>query len=530
MIIQSARLRTDLDLSAVIRHVFDGPANEAIEPLYGAGDDLAAMVDDARSARKIYAIRHVKISPGEPMSRTDLGRLLYDLGAEFRFFPDRCVVVEHRKLRFGSSGYDRHWHVLVPEYDPVHRRVLSSHWMRPRQEKLARLAELRLGHRPVVGRWNAAVVRVLMNAGDSFAAEAVTTLAQKPRPESSYAARRHQAAARMGVALPEARAAVLKAWQSSESVAAFTQALAASGMATRIGDKEGVWIIEAKALDGATPVLIGALHRLIREPKRTVDACMRASTPKFVKPPLGILHQQITAAEQRGGSVHADKENHGVPVDSDAYAVRSGGPGDPARATGLQIRLHHMDRLTRATGDPGWVHPQSAFSMGTLSTRLQPEPAHVDQAAVHCIDRAPDARVKRQRWIAMCLRKRYDLAWVPESAVARIATIQWWPEDEALVLTLVTGTRLIDRFDRIEIVGPADEVAIAELVTCVRRRGWTRVQVHGSDRFRAAAAWALLAAGIEVDDPPIAVEEVATLLALARGASPSIPASPFPLQ
>ncbi|PPQ28193.1 hypothetical protein [Rhodopila globiformis] len=312
MIIQAARLRTNLDLAELTRHVFAGPANEEVVPLYGGPEDLVAMVDDAKAAGKPYAIRHLKISPAEPMTRTQLGALLCDLGAEFGFPPDRCVVIEHCKPRVGGKGYERHWHVLVPEYDPVRRRVLNAHWMRPRQEKIARLAELRLGHAPVIGRWNAAVVRALVAADDEVAAAEVAKLACAPRPESAYSGRQHQAAARQGIALPEAQATVTAVWQQSASAAAFSAALRDLGMTVRAGDKDRTWIIETDGSDGGAPVLVGALHRLLRQPKRAVDARMRAAAPDLASQDSAIIRPGEAAA-QGGGSVGtAFKEEHDV--------------------------------------------------------------------------------------------------------------------------------------------------------------------------------------------------------------------------
>ncbi len=113
-------------------------------------------------------------------------------------------------------------------------------------------------------------------------------------------------------------------------------------------------------------------------------------------------------------------------------------------------------------------------------------------------DSSADREARRRRWIAQCLRRAYDLDWVPDSVAARIIAVEWRADVEALVITLDTGTRLVDRSERIDVVGRVDDVAIAELVACVQRRGWAAVIVEGSDRFKAAATAALEAVGIEV--------------------------------
>lgn len=339
MIIQSARLRTNLDLAELTGHVFAGPANEEIVPLYGGPEDLATMVDDARAARKPYAIRHIKLSPEGPMTRTQLGELLCDLGDEFGFPPDRCVVIEHCKPRVGGKGYERHWHVLVPEYDPVRRRVLGAHWMRPRQEKIARLTELRLGHPPVIGRWNAAVVRALIASDDAVAAAEVAKLACAPRPESAYSGRRHQAAAGQGIALPRAQETVTAVWQQSASAAAFSAALHDVGMTVRAGDKDRTWIIETDGSDGGTPVLVGALHRLVRQPKRAVDARMRAAAPDLASQDSVTIRPGMEAPAQCGGSAGAAfKEKHDVTDNRTPYAGGCGRPGGRTARSGAGER------------------------------------------------------------------------------------------------------------------------------------------------------------------------------------------------
>ena len=442
MIIQSARLGVAVDLAALVRHVFAGPANEAITVLHGAAEDLGVMRRDAAAAGKKYAIRHVKISPEAATSRGEAARVMRDLAEEFGFAPERCVVVEHRKQRAGGSGYERHWHLLVPEWDPVRRRVLDSHWMRPRQEKIARQAELRLGHAPVTGRWNAAVARALEREGHTADAAAVARLAEGPRPRAAYGARRHQTAARRGVSLPEARLLVKAAWAQSDDAAAFAAALAPSGLTLRPGDKAGVWLVEATS--GPAPVLVAALHRLLRQPKRSVAARMHAAGPPVPAAPMPTSRRHRLPPERRGAEA-------APPL-----------PSAPLRY---------------------W--------------------------AVRRVETSPDREVRRRRWVARCLRQAYDLDWVPETIAARIRAVDWHAESQALILSLDTGTRLVDRHDRIDVVGPADDVAIAELVACVSRRGWEAVTVYGDAAFRAAATRALLEAGIAVTDAPAARPEAA---------------------
>ena len=123
MIIQSSRLRTTLDLKKLVRHVFHGPANEDILTLMGTPDDLAAMRDDAAAAGKKFAIRHFKIAPEMATTIQQAAEVMKNLAGEFGFVAERAVVIQHKKQKAGRQGYDTHWHVLAPEWDPVRRRV-----------------------------------------------------------------------------------------------------------------------------------------------------------------------------------------------------------------------------------------------------------------------------------------------------------------------------------------------------------------------------------------------------------------------
>lgn len=207
--------------------------------------------------------------------------MIQDLGQEFGFSPASGVIVEHVKPRVG--GYERHWHALIPEWDPVRRRVLDSKWMRARQEKVARLAELRLAHPMVVGRWNAAVARSLMKEGRLDAANVVGQLAQLPRPAEAYTVQRHQAAARRGVSIPAAQAAAIAAWESAADVRDLLDLIAERGLEVVPGETEGVWLLQVQSQAVVySSVLVGALHRLLHQPQDTVN-CLMAS-PEIVPP------------------------------------------------------------------------------------------------------------------------------------------------------------------------------------------------------------------------------------------------------
>jgi hypothetical protein len=443
MIIQSSRLRTTLDLKKLVRHVFHGPANEDILTLMGTPDDLAAMRDDAAAAGKKFAIRHFKIAPEMATTIQQAAEVMKNLAGEFGFAAERAVVIQHKKQKAGRQGYDTHWHVLAPEWDPVRRRVLDSHWMRPRQEKIARQAEIAFGHAVVVGRWNAAVARTLAREGKAAEAAEIEKLAARPRPGAAYSSRRHQTAARGDVDIAQARLAVAAAWARSDNGEDFERTLAKIGLSLRAGDKDGIWLVEA-ARQGQGPVMVGALHRLLRQRKNLVAARLRqtAATPPIIP---------------RRPVIEPPRRTIRVPQEPKSAAFWS-------RARIIRIVLPEADR-----------------------------------------------EMRRRRWIAWCLSQAYDTGWLPLTVAARIERVQWDEKTDAVFITLKTGTVLADRGDRIDVVGDADDIAIAELVACVQRRGWTQVEVYGDEAFRRDATRALREAGIAVDLPPIPKVEMLPL-------------------
>jgi hypothetical protein len=325
MIIGATRIATASGAGAVGTHVFSGPQNEAIELVQGTRADLDDMVRDAEVHGAKYAIRHYAISPEQAMSREQALEIVRDLGREFGFDPVRAVVVEHQKPRQDGAGHDRHWHALVPEVDPVRGRVLDAHWMRARHEKVSRVAELRLGHDQVSGRWNAAVARALRADGRDDLADRVAEMARGDRPRGAYTSDRRQIAQRQGRSMPEMKAAVADAWQRADSPRSFAAALTDQGLALRPGERPGVWIVEASGDDGQ-PVLVGAVDRLVRERRAAVAER------------LGAL-PDAPAPRQPDPEAHASRDDAGVAVDQISPDIQQHGEGPaPSAGEGETVR------------------------------------------------------------------------------------------------------------------------------------------------------------------------------------------------
>lgn len=266
MIIQAERLLAkSAGCNSLVAHVFEGEQNEEVVVLRGGREDVADMFADAMAARRKFGVRHFKVSPREATSRGEALQMVDALAREFAFDASRCTIIEHAKRRArGPNGqaHGRHWHVLVPEYDPVADRVLDSSWMRARHEKVARVTEIRLGHGLVTGRWGAAVERALLAEGRDDLAAQVAATARSPRPTSSFTVGQHQRAAREGLSIAQARAVVALAWASADGDAARLAALRDAGVSIQQGRKAGVWTVSVGGQD------LGALDRFLREARK----------------------------------------------------------------------------------------------------------------------------------------------------------------------------------------------------------------------------------------------------------------------
>lgn len=128
-------------------------------------------------------------------------------------------------------------------------------------------------------------------------------------------------------------------------------------------------------------------------------------------------------------------------------------------------------------------------------------------------------RAERQRrFRLLLLRRAYPLAhWLPPEAVLHLARVDLDPEGTRLLLTLVTGTKIMDTGDRIVLQGRPDDVAVEEMAACVERRRWPLVEVSGDEQFRTEMSRQLMLRGVEVVDCPLPAAEQAELMRQAGG-------------
>lgn len=288
MIIKSHRVRTSQGVRRLLRHLIHGDENERVEFVRGTEADVGDMHSDAKAFASRYCVRHWIVSPHESMSSDKCLVVVGKLAEEFGFNAEAAVVVEHQKSRAVSGAFDRHWHILVGEVDPVSGRVLSTSFDHVRHELISRWSEHELGHEFVKGRHSGAVLAGLRERGLVNVAKALATSISKDAerlPREGFTHAQHQECKRKGLDLPAIRAVVKEAWTSASTPKELKNRLACHGLALEVGDKPGTWIVRAH--DG---VLAGALHRLAGVRKRIaadlmsshVDV-MRTSTREVVE-------------------------------------------------------------------------------------------------------------------------------------------------------------------------------------------------------------------------------------------------------
>ena len=149
---------------------------------------------------------------------------------------------------------------------------------------------------------------------------------------------------------------------------------------------------------------------------------------------------------------------------------------------------------------------------------IEVTPSGSRKISFRCAEDDRTVRERQLRFRALLLKRAYRLTdFLPVEAVLALRRVDVEEDGKYVLLTLWSGTQLLDTGDRVTVKGRADDVAVLELVACVARRGWLAVEVDGDPEFRVAAARELLRQGVEVMDCPLSFEEQAGLRQEAAG-------------
>ncbi|MEJ5154548.1 hypothetical protein WH240_04970 [Gluconobacter wancherniae] len=247
MIVKSARMKTSAQgISSTCRHVFHGSDNEKITVLQGSEFDVKAELGRAKAVGSQYAVRHIKVSSYEDMADEQLFKLVKKYAREFKADPSKATIVRHDKARADGKASSHHYHIYFPEV-LQNGKIMDSSFSKIREEKIARIAEIDFGHKPVVGKHNASVIKDLEKSGQKYYADIITqntpSLDPKDAPDSSYSDKQFRRAKISGVALNEVRQTLKELRINSESFGQMIEGLDAHNLEIRQGDKANTYII-----------------------------------------------------------------------------------------------------------------------------------------------------------------------------------------------------------------------------------------------------------------------------------------------
>jgi len=298
MIVQETRIKTSSGHQAVSRHVLSGAKNEAIRLISGSDYLLKDWMKEARREGIRYGLRHIAFNPSEPMTDQQLSDFALDICRELGADPERMTFVIHQKD--GKT----HGHLLLPEWQDSH--VLSSRFSWVRLEKLARLAEVKLGHALVPGRHDKAIVKALKEGGEHDAArkvEALIPTEKTPPPVASYTSQARRMTERQNFDLPTVRREIMAFWENSgNDLRKFRHFLSGKNWHMRAGDRTDRRR-EAHIIETADGVLIGSFTRLTKVRMKDFRQLLEDEASKKPLLDLRPIAQKSEAREARRASL-----------------------------------------------------------------------------------------------------------------------------------------------------------------------------------------------------------------------------------
>ncbi|MDP2582091.1 hypothetical protein Q8W37_19285 [Shimia thalassica] len=163
MIIKSSRVQARHG-EQIARYLEDQGENELVSWALGDAEDIALMSLIAQYSNKLFGVRHFVIAPGKDLSIFELQTTVRDVYEEYdvtSLSQNQACLVMHQKPRSRAGVCDVHFHLAVAELDPGSGRVMCSRFTKMRDEKIARILELKFGHPPILGRFNRAVYNAI---------------------------------------------------------------------------------------------------------------------------------------------------------------------------------------------------------------------------------------------------------------------------------------------------------------------------------------------------------------------------------
>lgn len=431
---------------ALARHLLskkEGQQVEIMEPRGLASEHLPAQIAELVAAaghgRTDRPVHHVHIDPPSDCSdpRAVIASYMSAYESEFGLEDSpRCGVYHFKNGRL-------HAHVVWSLVRGTGRVVDLGH-ERARREKVSRITEFECFLAFTQGAHNRAVASALVKDGRVDVADAMTAagLLNGRRPVAVQTPQEHAQSERTSIPIADVRAAALDAWRASDSVEAFSAALAESGFVLARGDRGPILVDRAGGAHGLTRTL-SAAARL--EGSRITAATVKRRIGNVVLPDRKEAHHDRhskpsslaeSGASDLPGSPQREADLGATPPPPLPLAGR-GGAREPRRDQG--------------SSDDDRRNPRSAFAChGFDPDRRSTRWAQSDRLAFHrlasldvralrinaeAISRPPGRRTRRDREAASAL-SRLDLQdalskakAIAAAGGAAVPTIGYRPED-----------------------------------------------------------------------------------------------------
>lgn len=315
MIVKSARMKTSSQgISSTCRHVFHGSDNEKITVLQGSEFDVRAELGRAKAVGSQYAVRHIKASSYEDMTDKQVFSLVKKYAREFKADPSSATIVRHDKPRADSKASTHHYHIYFPEV-LANGKIMDSSFSKIREEKIARIAEIDLGHKPILGKHNASVIKDLEKSGQKYYAGIIRqntpSLNPTDAPDASYSEKQFRRAKISGIALNEVRQTLKELRINSESFGQMIEGLDQHNLEIRKGDKANTYII----VNNDNGNVLGSANRLFQMKKtdfnQQYESYINGQDTKFepLEASVAIPSVENTPAEKVAQPVSDDKRH-----------------------------------------------------------------------------------------------------------------------------------------------------------------------------------------------------------------------------
>lgn len=275
MIIKSSRIIASKEgINATCKHVFEGKDNEEIIDLQGSAFDVKAMLGLAKAVQSKYAVRHLKIAPFEPITDEQAFEIVKLYCEEFKADETKAVIIRHQKPRADPKASPYHYHVYLPEVmEDQDYKIMDSHFSKIREEKLARLIEIKFNHHPILGRHNVPIIKQLRKEGHHDKADIIASntpsFDPRDKPQSTFTSQNYLITKRKGVLLNQLRQEFKRIKASSTFFSEMVRGVENKNLKITKGHKANTYVLMTKD----TGMFIGSANRFFGMKKNEFNRC-----------------------------------------------------------------------------------------------------------------------------------------------------------------------------------------------------------------------------------------------------------------